>query len=308
MLPRKKTQLSIFRENWTILLMVLPAVLVTLLLAYIPMSGIILAFKEYNYRDGVFGSPWVGFENFKYFFMTGQAFLVTKNTILFNLLFMALGISFSVTVAILVAEMSGKIFKKTFQSFMFLPYFISWVVVSAFVYNFFNYETGVLNTILKSLHLSPVNIYDKNSWWYFILPVLNIWKYAGYSSIVYLAAIMGMNSEYYEAATIDGANRFQKIFKITIPLLKPTIIILLLFQLGRLLRGDFDFFYQIVGGAANLFKNTDVIDTYVFRALVNTNDITMSAAASFYQSCLCFVTIIFFNWLVKKYEKDYALF
>jgi putative aldouronate transport system permease protein len=302
-----KQLLKKVNKSKTLILMVLPAILICFLFSYLPMAGVVLAFKNYNYRDGIF-SPWVGFNNFRFFFVSGKALEVSLNTILYNLLFLVTGTTSQILVAILVAEMSGKYYKKICQSFMFIPFFISWVVVSAFMYNIFNYDTGVANGILRQFQLEPVNIYSKPGYWYFILPILFVWKNVGYGSVLYLAAIVGFDVEYYEAATVDGANRFQKIFKITIPLLVPTIVILTLLSLGRILKGDFDMFYNIIGQNGLLYKTTDIIDTFVFRSIVQVSDIGMTAAVSFYQSALCLIIIVATNALVKKYHSEYALF
>jgi putative aldouronate transport system permease protein len=292
----------------TMILMTLPAVVVVLLFGYIPISGIILAFKDFKYNLGIFRSPWAGFENFRFFFISGTGFLVTKNTIFFNLLNLVTSQILAITLAILISEMSGVYFKKIAQSITFLPYFISWIIVGVFVYNIFNYERGTLNTLMKSFHLAPINMYSKPLAWVFIIMFFNSWKWVGYSSLVYIAAIMSINLECFESADIDGANIFQKIRHITIPSITPTITIIVLLNIGRLLRGDFQMFYQIIGDNGQLFNATDVIDTFVFRSLIHSGDLTMASAANFYQSVLCFVVIITVNTIVKKLRPDYALF
>lgn len=288
--------------------MALPAVVVVLLFGYIPISGIILAFKDFRYNLGIFRSPWAGFENFRFFFISGTGFLVTRNTIVYNLLNLATSQFLAVTLAILISEMRGVYFKKIAQSITFLPYFISWIIVGVFVYNIFNYEKGTLNTLLKSFQIAPINMYSKPIAWVFIIMFFNSWKWVGYSSLVYIAAIMSINMECFESADIDGANIFQKIRHITIPSITPTITIIVLLNIGRLLRGDFQMFYQIIGDNGQLFNATDVIDTFVFRSLIHSGDLTMASAANFYQSVLCFVIIILVNTLVKKLRPDYALF
>jgi putative aldouronate transport system permease protein len=290
------------------MLMALPAVALVLAFGYIPISGIILAFKNFKYNLGIFRSPWAGFENFRFFFISGTGLLVTKNTILFNLLNLLTSQVLAITLAILISEMRGTHFKKIAQSITFLPYFISWIIVGVFVYNIFNYETGTLNTLLKSFNLAPVNMYSKPTAWIFIIMVFNSWKWVGYGSLVYIASIMGINVECFESADIDGANVFQKIRHITLPSIAPTITIIVLLNVGRLLRGDFQMFYQIIGDNGQLFNATDVIDTFVFRSLINSGDLAMSSAASFYQSVLCFVIILTVNTVVKKLRPDYALF
>ncbi|MNE58186.1 putative multiple-sugar transport system permease YteP [compost metagenome] len=191
---------------------------------------------------------------------------------------------------------------------MFLPYFISWVTVSAFVYNFFNYEFGIVNVFLKNLGLEAIDIYSNSSYWYLLLPLLYVWKWVGFGSILYLAAIVGIDQEIYEAATIDGATRFQKITKITLPLLKPTAVVLILLGLGRVMRGEFDMFYQLIGNNGSLMNATDIIDTLVFRSLMGTQDFGMASSVGLYQSILTLIIILFANYLVRRYDKDNALF
>ncbi|OPJ63378.1 ABC transporter permease [Clostridium oryzae] len=305
---KKDGFLQEFKRNRTLFFMASPAVLLVIIFAYIPMLGIILAFKNYRFDLGIFGSNWSGLDNFKFFFNSGTGFLVTKNTILYNLFNLITSQVLAMFVAIVLNEMRNKYFKKISQSIIFLPYFISWIIVGAFVYNIFNFETGTLNTILKSLHFKAVNLYNMPVAWVFIIAFFNSWKWVGYNSVIYIAAITSIDAECYEAADIDGANVFQKIKNITIPSIKPTIIIIILLNVGRILRGDFQMFYQIVGNNGQLFNTTDVIDTFVFRSLINSGDIGMTAAATFYQSFLCFVIIMVVNAIVKKIDSDYALF
>lgn len=290
------------------LLMLLPAVLYTLIFAYIPMAGILMAFKKYSYAGGIFNSPWNGLYNFQFFFKSGQALLVTKNTVLYNLLFIAFNTVLQMSVAILLVEMKSKYFRKISQSLMFLPYFISWVIVSVIAFNILSYDYGLINIVIEKLGGTKINFYSTGSFWPFILTFFGAWKGVGYGSVMYLAAIMGIDTSIYEAASIDGANVFQRIFRITIPLMMPTVIILLLLAVGGIFRGNFDMFYNLVGSNGLLYKSTDVIDTFTFRALISNNDFGMSAAAGLYQSVLCFITIILVNRMVSKYSKDYSLF
>ncbi|WP_371264680.1 ABC transporter permease [Paenibacillus sp. CF384] len=288
--------------------MFVPITVYFIIFAYIPMAGIVMAFKEFNYRDGIFGSPWNGFTNFHYFFASGKALLVTRNTILYNVIFLTCYTLFSITAAVFIAEIQKKWFKKLTQSMMFLPYFISWVTVTAFVYNFLNFEYGIVNHILSGLHISAIDIYSTTWYWYLILPFLYVWKWVGYGSVLYLAAIVGIDQEIYEAATIDGATRFQRITQITLPLLKPTMIILILLGLGRIMRGEFDMFYQLIGNNGTLMDTTDIIDTLVFRSLQGSLDFGMASSVGFYQSVLTLIIILFANYLVRRYDKDQALF
>ena len=296
------------KKNHILFLMALPSILLVILLQYIPMAGIILAFKDYRFDLGVFKSPWNGFENFRFFFISGTGLLVTRNTILYNLMNLITAHAFAIAIAIVINEIKGKYFKKVTQSIIFLPYFISWIIVGAFVYNIFNYETGALNTLLKAMNMNPVNLYSIPYVWIFIICFFHAWKWVGYLSVVYIAAITNVPTECFEAADIDGANVFQKIFHITIPSITPTIIIMLLLGLGRVLRGDFQMFYQIVGNNGQLFNATDVIDTFVFRSLITSGDISMPAAATFFQSVLCLVIIMTVNGVIKKVSPDNSLF
>ena len=295
-------------KNKVLYVMFLPVAVYYLIFAYLPMTGIVMAFKEFNYRNGIWFSPWNGLKNFEFFFKSGKAWLVTQNTILYNLAFLTCYTVISIVIAICISEMKGKYLKKVAQSAMFLPYFISWVVGAAMVNNFFNYDYGIFNMALKAFGLPPVDIYSNASYWYILLPLLYLWKWVGFGSVLYLAAIMGIDQECYEAATIDGANTFQKIYHITLPLLRPTMVILVLLGLGRIMRGEFDMFFQLIGNNGILIDSTDIIDTLVFRSVVVTNDFGMAAAAGLYQSALCFIIILAANALVRKFEKEYALF
>jgi putative aldouronate transport system permease protein len=267
-----------------------------------------MAFQEYNNRGGIWASPWIGFKNFEYFFLSGKAVQVTLNTVAFNLIFIACYTFFSLLVAIFVAEMRGKVFKKTAQSLMFLPYFISWVVVSSMVNNFFNYDYGIVNQLLKAMGYAPVDTASSPDFWIIFLPIVYSWKWVGFGSVLYLAAIMGIDPDVYEAATIDGANMFRKIWHITLPGVRQTMVILILLSVGNIMRGEFDMFYNLIGTNGILIDKTDIIDTLVFRSIVGTQDFGMAAAAGLYQSVLCLVIIVAVNTVVKRAERDYALF
>lgn len=296
------------KKNRTLFLMALPAIILVLTFGYFPISGILLAFKNYRYDAGIFGSPWAGLDNFKFFFLSGTGWQVTINTVFYNLLNLITSQLLAIIIAIVITEIKAKYFKKITQSVIFLPYFISWIIVGAFVYNIFNFETGTLNTMLKSLRLAPVDMYSMPTAWVFVITFFNSWKWVGYNSVIYIAAIASIDAECYEAADIDGANIFQKVKSITIPSITPTIIIILLLNVGRILRGDFQMFYQIIGNNGQLFNATDVIDTFVFRSLINGGDLGMTAAVTFYQSVFCFVAIMIVNAIVKKIDRENALF
>ncbi|WP_207666395.1 ABC transporter permease [Eisenbergiella sp. OF01-20] len=306
--PAKMPLHKLIKKHWMLFLMLLPAVIYVVIFSYVPMTGIVLAFKKYNYNGGIYFSPWSGLSNFKALMISGKLWSVTRNTILYNIVFISLGVVLEMGSAILLNEIRNKYFKKVSQSFMFLPYFISWVVAGAIVYNIFSYERGVANNVISALGGSRFDLYNTPAAWPFVLIFLKMWKQTGYGSVVYLAAITSMDQEMFEAASLDGANAWQKIRYLTIPSLVPTMMTLVLLAIGNIFRGDFGLFYQTVKSSALLEPVTDVIDTYVFRLLISTGDIGVSAAAGLYQSVLCFITIMCANALVKKANPDYALY
>lgn len=305
---RNHTFFKTVRRHWMLLLMLAPAVLYVLIFSYIPMSGIVLAFKNYQYAGGIYHSPWVGLANFKALSVAGKLGMVTRNTLLYNAAFIILGVVFEMGTAILLNEIHNKYFKKTAQSFMFLPYFISWVVAGAIMYNMFNYERGIVNNVIQALGGKPFDLYNTPQAWPFVILALKLWKGTGYGSVVYLASITGLDQEMFEAASIDGANAWQRIRYITIPSLTSTMVIMLLLAVGNIFRGEFGLFYQTVKSSATLQPVTDIIDTYVFRLLITNSDVGVSAAAGLYQSVLCFITIMVCNGLVKKVDPDYSLY
>ena len=308
-MPLRRTSfLQTAKKNNCLLLMILPALLYFVIFSYIPMFGVVLAFKKYDYALGILKSPFVGLENFKFFFKSGQAFTVTRNTFLYNIAFIVLGNVMQLIVAIFLTEIGSKKIKKTAQTCIFFPYFISWVVVGAIVYNFFSFDYGFVNNILESLSMNPINVYSEPKYWPFIIIFLDIWKGLGYGSVVYMATIAGIDTSVYEAAEIDGANIMQRIWHITIPALRSTMITLVLLALGRVFRGNMTMFYRLVGNNGLLYNYTDVIDTFTFRTLLFSNDIGMSSAVGLYQSVLCFVFIMLANTVVKKIDNDSALF
>ena len=303
----KRTFWQQVQKNRTLLYMLLPALLYVIIFSYIPMFGITIAFKNYNYNDGIMGSPWCGLQNFEYLKISGKLWALTRNTLLYNLAFIVFGVIFEVGFAIMLSEITKKTFKKVSQAFMFLPYFISWVVVSTVMLNIFG-QNGVLSNILTHFGIEDFSIYQQVKQWPVVMVGIRLWKQTGYGTVVYLAAIAGLSQEMFEAASIDGANIWQKIRYITIPGLKPTIFIMFLLSVGNIFRGDFGMFYQLVGNNQLLLETSDVIDTFVYRSLITTPNIGMSAAAGFYQSVLCFVTIVSVNWLGRKIDPDYTLF
>ncbi|MDR1263847.1 MAG: sugar ABC transporter permease [Oscillospiraceae bacterium] len=305
---RGKTFRQIILDNSAFLLMIAIPVVYVIIFSYIPMGGVILAFKNYKYRLGILGSPWVGLNNFKFFFISGAAGRTIRNTLLYNTAFIVLGMFTEVVFAIILNELRGRGFKRTAQSLMLLPFFISWVVVSSIVYSIISYEHGLLNNIITAFGGSPVNVYAKPTAWPFIMVFLRLWKGAGYGCIIYLANITSIDPEIYEAAEIDGANIWQKTRSITLQHLRSTMVIMLLLAMGGMFRGDFGMFYQMVKNNGVLLPYTDIIDTFVFRALLSSADVGMSAASGLFQSLLCLITILSANFVVTKIDPDYALF
>lgn len=290
-------------------IMMLPAIIFLLINNYLPMLGLVLAFKNFNFIGGVLGSPWNGLANFKFLFSTPDAFIITRNTLLYNMLFIALGLFFTVAFALALNEIINKKLSKVFQTILLFPNFLSWVVVAYIGFALMQANNGFLNkTILPLLNMSPVEWYSTPRVWPFILPLASLWKNVGYGTIVYMAAITGIDQGYYEAAVIDGASRWKQIRHITLPLLKPLMIILVIMAIGNIFRADFGLFYQFTLNQGQIRDVTNVLDTYIFRSLMNTNDYGMSTAAGLYQSIVGFILILITNGVVKKISPDKALF
>lgn len=297
-------------RNRTLLLMFLPVAVLLFLFNYLPLAGLVIAFKDFDFQQGIFGSDWMDplFNNFDYLFSSSTAFRAMRNTILLNALFIAVGLIFEVGFALLLNEVRNKYFKRVSQSLTFLPFFISWIVVGVFAYNLLDFESGAVNRVLESLGFSPIDFYSEAGLWPLILTIAIRWKITGYGTIIYLAALTSVDNSYYEAASIDGATRWQQIRYISIPMLRPTIIILTLLAVGRIMNADFGMFYAMVGDASLLFPTTDVIDTFVYRSLRKSGDIGMASAAGFLQSIIAFVLIIGSNYAARKIDKDSAIF
>ncbi len=308
-LPHRKPIGRVIRDNRILILMCLPAVLFFIVFFYCPLPGVYIAFTNYNFRDGIFGSPFVGFKNFEFLIKSGQLWALTRNTVLYNLAFILLGNVLQIILAIMVNEIRCSWFKKVSQTIMFLPYFISAVLIGVLAFNILNYDTGALNTLIRSAGANPVKIYSMAGIWPFIIILCNIWQQTGYGSIVYFASICGIDSQIIEAAEVDGATSWQRIRYIILPSLKPTFIILMLFALGGIMKGNFGLFYNLIGPAnSQLFPNTDIIETFVFRTMMNQNNFATSSAVGLYQSVFGFILVMFSNWVVRKIDPDYALF
>lgn len=296
------------RRNWVLFLMLLPAIVYFIIFSYVTMPGAYVAFVNYNPNKGIFGSDFVGFKNFEFLVKNGDLLRITKNTLLYNVVFLVLSHSIQIILAIMLSEIARKRFKKVSQSVILLPHFISYVVVGVFAYNFFNYDNGFINSMLVNFGFERFSFYSSPGVWKFIIVFFYIWKTTGYGMIVYMATITGISSEIYEASYIDGASRFQRIKLITLPLMKPTFILLMLFGLGGILRGSFDLFYNLIGTNSILYHTTDVIDTYVYRSLVGSFNFSSSAAVGLYQSVFGLILVLAINWIVRKIEPDSALF
>lgn len=306
---RKRSRLQRVRNNRMLLFMCLPAIVFFLIFAYLPMPGVYLAFIKYNYSQGIFRSPFVGFDNFRFLVLNGDLWRLTFNTVAYNLAFILLGNILQITVAIFLNELRKKWFKKITQTLMFLPYFISAVLIGLIAYNILSYDYGLLNQLLRDFGMEPVKTYSNGAIWPFIIVLTYLWQTTGYGSIVYFAAIMGLDHEVVEASEIDGANALQRIIYIVLPWLKPTFIILLLFSLGGILKGNFGLFYNLVGANNTaLYATTDIIETYVFRSLMTNFNFSMGSAVSLYQSVFGFFVVMTANWLVKKVSPDNSLF
>jgi putative aldouronate transport system permease protein len=304
-----KTKLKQVISFAPIYLMMLPGLIYFFINNYMPMPGTIIAFKTYSAKLGIFKSPWAGLKNFRYLFATDDAWVITRNTILYNLSFIIVNTVLAIIIAIMLSEMKSKKFKKFSQSVLLLPYLISWVIVSYLAYAFLSGESGFFNmTIMPLLGKESVGWYSDSSLWPPIIIFANAWKTVGYSCIIYLATILGIDRGFYEAAAIDGASKWQQIAHITLPMLKPTIILLTLLAVGRIFYSDFGLFYQVPMNSGALYSTTNTIDTYVYRGLLQLNNISMSSAAGLYQSFVGFVLIMGSNLLVRKIDKENALF
>ncbi len=298
-----------FVKHRSLWIMVLPGLIYLLINNYLPMFGTVIAFKDFNYTDGLWGSAWSGFKNFQFLFATQDAYVITRNTLLYNAVFIVFNLALALTVALLLNEIRRRVLQSVYQSILLLPYLISFSIVGYLVYSFLSMEYGFINTaVLEKLGLPPVSWYMEAKYWPFILVLVNAWKYIGYSSVIYLAAMTGINQEYYEAARIDGANRWKQMTRITLPLIKPVIIVMLLLLVGRIFYADFGLFYQVTLNTGILLPTTNVIDTYVYRALIQTGDVGMSSAAGLFQSVVGFLLVFSVNLLIRKFDRENALF
>ena len=309
--PRSGKRPGFLREiarNRYSYLLILPAMVYVFIFSYATYPYLLIAFQRFNYQKGLLGSEWVGFDNFVFFFRSNAALAVTWNTIKLNVLFLIFVTFFAVALALLFNEIRNKFFIKLAQTTMIFPSFLSWIIVSYMMYSLFTMDFGIINQIIQAFGGEPVNWYSKAEAWPSILVGMKVWKEAGMASIIYLAAITGIDGSLYESADIDGASRWQKMIRITLPLIAPTIAILTLLNLGKIFYGDFGMIYAIIGDNGVLYSTTDVIDTYVFRALRQIGDPSNAAAVGLFQSTVGLLLVFGANWLTRRFFKEGALY
>ena len=306
---KKGKKKNALKEYWPLYLMMLPALLYLLINNYIPMAGMVIAFKKLNFAKGIWASPWAGLKNFKFLFASKDAWIITRNTLLYNVAFILINMVVGIAIAILITEVRNTKLKKIYQSAILLPFLMSMVILSYIVYALLSAENGLVNnSILPLFHIDPIQWYQKPKYWPAILIIANCWKGVGYGCLIYIASLIGIDPSFYEAARLDGASKWQEITKITLPSLVPTIITLLLLSIGRIFYSDFGLFYQVPMNSGVLVSTTNVIDTYVYRALIEQGNISMSSAAGVYQSLVGFCVVMLSNWIVRRVDKDQALF
>lgn len=301
------TEWKEFIKNFPLTLLALPSIIVIFIFNYLPLYGLVLPFKNYYFDKGFIKSPWVGFDNFRFLFNGGAILNATKNTILYNSVFILLGTFVSVILALLLFELSKRSVK-IYQTILFLPHFVSWVV-AAFVFNaFLDMDFGVLNRVRESFGMETVLWYNSPKYWPIILVIAHLWKGMGYTAVVYYASLMGVDKSYFEAAKIDGAGKLAQMIYISVPMIKPIITIMIILNIGRIFYGDFGLFYNVTLNSPLLYSTTDVIDTFVYRALINLGDIGMSSATGFFQSVVGFILVLTTNFIVRKIDCENALF
>lgn len=317
-LQRKRTNVpssklsNFLRTMWkfrVLTLMMIPTGIVLILNNYLPMFGVFIAFKDINYIDGILGSPWAGFDNFSFLFSSGSLWRITRNTVSYSLVFMIFNLVLSVGIAVAINELRNRWLAKGYQTFLIMPNFLSMVVVSYLVYAFLHPTSGFINSsVLEWFGMDPIYWYSEREYWPYILTLVNAWKQVGIGAVIYIAAIAGIDPEYYEAAVIDGASKWKQIIHITLPTIQPVIIIITILSMGSIFNSDFGLFYQVPLDSGVLYPVTDTVDTYVYRVLTQMNDIGMSSAAALAQSVLGFIMVLMTNGAVRKINSDQALF
>lgn len=310
---KKKFDLKNIVGDIELTILALPGLIWFAIFSYLPMMGIVLAFKNYRIHKGgfvasVINSKWIGFDNFKFLFATKDFNIIIRNTVGYSFTFLILGIIVPVIIAIMLSEVLNKRLAKFAQSAMFLPYFISWVIISYFVFALLSPQNGFMNKFLESMNMTTIAWYSEPKYWPYILVILNVWKTAGYGTVVYLASIVGIDKTYYEAACIDGATKWQQIKYITIQLIKPVIIIMFILNVGKLFNSDFGLFYKVPRNIGTLYPVTQTVDTYVYRTMAVLGNIGMSSAVAFLQSIIGLILVLASNYIVGKIDKEQTLF
>lgn len=313
---QKKKKVGFWQNVWrykALIFMALPGFLWFILFFYIPVFANVVAFKNFHispngFIDSLMTSEWVGFDNFKFLFASQDAWLITRNTLLYNIVFLAFNLFFAISFAIIMSELRNKRLVKVYHTMSLLPYFLSWVVIGYFVYAFLSPDKGIINHWLTNGGKNPFNWYNDPTWWPLIFVIMNVWKSLGYNSIIYYASVMGIDPTYYEAAMVDGASKWQQIKNVTIPQIVPMMLVLLIMNIGGIFRADFGMFYNVPRNSGALYQVTSVLDTYIYNGLTSTGDLGMSSAASLYQSVVGAILLLMANFVVRKVEPDSALF
>ena len=305
----KKSKKAFIKQWLPVFLMMLPGLLYFFINNYMPMAGLVIAFKKVNFTTSIWKSPWVGLDNFEFLFKTKDALTITRNTLLYNLAFIIVNTVVAILIAVLISEIRSRRAKTIYQSSVLLPFLMSYVIVSYIVFAFLSGDTGMFNnSILPALGIDPISWYTQPKYWPVIIVIVNLWKGVGYGVLIYIAGIAGIDTAYYESAALDGATKIKQIIHITLPALVPSIITMTLLSIGKIFYSDFSLFYQVPMNSGQLFSTTQTIDTYVYRGLMQLGNISMSSAAGFYQSCVGFVLVMASNLIVKKISPENALF
>lgn len=311
-MKKQKTKKSWWslRQSIPVYILILPGILYMLINNYMPMFGVLIAFKKLNFKKGIIGSPWAGLDNFKFLFASRSAFSIFRNTLCYNLVFILLSTLLGITVAILLSEIRQKMALKAYQTLILLPYLMSYVIVSYLGYAFLSGQTGFINNTLLPFFGSSahVDFYQEPKYWPFILTFVNLWKGLGFSSVIFLSSVVGISSEYYEAAKVDGATKWQQITRITLPCLKPIVITMTILSLGRIFSSDFGLFYQLPKNSGALYDVTQTLDVYVYNMLMNNSNFALSSAASVFQSIVGCICILGANALIRKISSEDAMF
>ena len=306
---KKGSKAERIRRWLPLYLMMLPGALYLIINNYLPMAGLVIAFKQVDFKKGIFASDWAGLKNFEFLFASDDAALITRNTLLYNLVFIVLNTVLGILLAIFICDVASKKLKKIYQSAILFPFLMSMVIVGYIVYAFFSMQSGIVNkTILPALGMDPIFWYNEPKYWPAILIFVNAWKGVGYGCLIYISSINGIDPTYYEAAELDGAGKLKQIWHITLPCILPSVITLTLLNIGRIFYSDFGLFYQVPRNSGMLFSTTNVIDTYVYRGLMQQNNIGMSSAAGFYQSIVGFALVLISNLVVRRVSRENALF